>query len=330
MLLCLSALVSAFSAEKPKVTLFLKNGDRLTGELLSEDAERVVISTPWNAAVFVPKSTIQRREVEPVAPAPAGGEPPPTVAGTSPAAEPKPAEPAPAPKPKPAAAAKKSSPWKWDVRLGANFVSGAKDQQLYFAQGSMTYLRNYKNNPKQFFRSTLDYRVDYGTTDDRVTANRMSLTDKTDADFLGPLYGSLWFLGGYDEIRKINSQYEVGPSLGYHILALKNFVLNGETGFNWQSRDLSQGPDREIYQGRLRQDLTWEIVPKITFTERLEFLPFLEDLGEYQLRAEGNLGFGIVRSLSLNLTLLNLYDTQPAPNVPNNELQFRTSLGVKF
>jgi hypothetical protein len=327
-LLCLCAAIPATSAEKPKVTLILKNGDRLTGELLSEDAERVVISTPWNVAVFVPKSSIEQREEESVAAAPPKGEASQVVAGSSAQTEPKPAPPP--PKPKPAAVAKKSSPWKWDVRLGANFVSGAKDQELYFAQGSMTYLRNYKRSPKHFFRNTLDYRVDYGTTDSRVTANRMSLTEKMDADVWGPFYGSLWVLAGYDEIRKIDSQYEVGPSIGYHILALKSFVLNAETGINWQARRLTQGPDREIFQGRLRQDLTWEIVPKITLTERFEFLPFLEELGEYQVRAEGNVGFGIVRSLSLNLTLLNLYDTQPAPDVPNNELQFRTSLGVKF
>lgn len=41
-------------AEKPKVTLTFKNGDRLTSELFSEDAQRLVVSTPWNAAILHP------------------------------------------------------------------------------------------------------------------------------------------------------------------------------------------------------------------------------------------------------------------------------------
>ncbi len=234
-------------------------------------------------------------------------------------------------KPPAKAAAKTPSPWKFNIRLGANLVDGAKDQEAYFAHTTVTYALNYKEAPKKFFRNTLEYRVDYGETDGRRTANRMSGTLKADADFKGSsFYGSLWGLVGYDEIRKIDAQYEIGPSIGYHVLALKNFVFNAEAGVNWQSQDLKNAPDRDLLQGRLRQDLTWNILPKVTFTQRLDFLPLFEDLGEYQLRAEGNLGLGIVRSLSVNLTLLDLYDSQPAPNVPNNELQFRMSLGVTF
>jgi hypothetical protein len=76
--------------------------------------------------------------------------------------------------------------------------------------------------------------------------------------------------------------------------------------------------------------MTWEVLPKITLTESVAFLPFLDALGEYQVRIAGNVGFGIVRYLSLNLTVLNLYDTQPAPGVPNNDFQLRSSLGVNF
>ena len=76
--------------------------------------------------------------------------------------------------------------------------------------------------------------------------------------------------------------------------------------------------------------MTWQVVPKITLTEQASFLPFFDELGEYQIRFEGNVGFGIVRHLSLNLTVLNFYETLPAPGVPNKEFQIRSSLRVNF
>ena len=43
-----------------------------------------------------------------------------------------------------------------------------------------------------------------------------------------------------------------------------------------------------------------------------------------------NLSYSLLANLALNFTVLDLYDTEPAAGVPRNELQFRSSLGVKF
>jgi hypothetical protein len=159
----------------------------------------------------------------------------------------------------------------------------------------------------------------------------MVVGNKLDYDVFGNYYGYGVVGAGYDRVRKIEYQIEVGPGLGYHLVAEKNVALDVELGLNYQYREgLNAAPNREIMQVRLAQEVTWEVLPRITLTENLALLPFLDELGEYQLRVGGNVGFGIVRHLSLNLTVLNLYDTQPAPGVPNNDFQLRSSLGVNF
>ena len=45
---------------------------------------------------------------------------------------------------------------------------------------------------------------------------------------------------------------------------------------------------------------------------------------------ETNFRYWLRSNLSLNLTVLDVYDTQPAPNVTRNDLQLRSSVGVKF
>lgn len=347
LLLCMGMTLCLRAEDAPKATLHLKNGDRLTGEILSEDGERIVLSTCWNTAIYVPKSEIVQAVA--IVPAPARNEadagaaelvtveaareqPPPlparagatnagrpvTVAGTKPTKTSPPAT-------------RKAKHWKWSLKLGADLVKGAKDRSVYFGQTALTYTRAYERTPKEFLRNKIEYRVDYGETDGQVSANRMVGVNKLDFDIGSGYYGYAALGAGCDTVRKIEYQYEVGPGVGYHLVAAKSIVLDPELGFNYQYRGgLGEAPDREVIQLRIGQEFMWEVVPRITLSEQMAFLPSLDDLGEYQVRVRGNLGFGIVRHLSLNLTVLNLYDTLPAPGVPNNEFQFQSSLGVNF
>src|SRR5882762_4556303 len=63
------------------VILQLRNGDRLTGTILSEEAGQVTLKTTWWNVVVVPSAEIKSREkVEPAAEAKAPAPPPTPVA----------------------------------------------------------------------------------------------------------------------------------------------------------------------------------------------------------------------------------------------------------
>jgi hypothetical protein len=228
-------------------------------------------------------------------------------------------------------AAKRPNRWKWNLKLGTDLINGVRDREIYYGQTALTYTRNYERDARQFLRNKIEYRVDYGKTDGQESMNRMLGANKLDFDIGSGFYGYAALGAGYDKIRKIEYQYELGPGLGYHLVSKRSVALDAELGLNHQYREgLGSAPNREVIQTRIGQELTWEVIPKITLKQQAALLPFLDDLGEYQVRLEGNLGFGIVKHLSLNLTVLNFYDTLPAPGVPNNEFQFRSSLGVNF
>ena len=335
MLLCAGLTQPILAAENEVVTLRLQNGDQLTGQVISQNEEQITFKTTWNFTVTIPRNEITsglpESPAQPKGIASSTNSPTPpaqvTIATNRPLSTPTKLE----PDPTPSAAAKVPKHWKWNLKLGTDFIQGAKNREIYFGQTSLIYTRNYKSNPKKFLRNRLEYSVDYGETDGDVSANRMIGANKLDFDVFDRFYGYGALGAGYDTVRKIAYQMELGPGIGYHLVARKGVALDTEMGINYQYREgLDNAPDREVFQGRLGQELTWEVVPKITLTEMVAFLPFLDEFGEYQVRFEGNLGFGIVRHLSLNLTVLNFYDTQPAPGVPNNEFQFRSSLGVNF
>ena len=51
---------------------------------------------------------------------------------------------------------------------------------------------------------------------------------------------------------------------------------------------------------------------------------------EYKLRMEANLRLWLRNNLYFNLTVINLYDTVTAPGIGQNDLQIKSSVGVRF
>jgi len=322
----LAPLLVALQLSAGQVVLHMKNGDRIAGQVVSETEQELVVSTPWAKALSLPRDQIERREELASAP----GTNAPVAAAASPTNAPAPAPVQTAAAPTKPVKPKAASEWKFDARFGADMIRGQRDRDIYYSQLALNYSHPYESNPKKYFRNKLDYRVDYGTTDGEESANRMFGSDKTDFDVGEKAYAYNNVAGGFDEVRKINSQIEAGPGGGYHLLRKPAIAANIEGGVTYQYQDREGAPELDSLYGRLGQDCTWKVYPKIPFTQRSSFLASLEECDQLQFRLEANLSFGIVQNLSLNLTAVELYDTRPVPGVTKNEFQLRSSLGLTF
>lgn len=249
----------------------------------------------------------------------AEGVPAPALVNPAVVAKPAPASSTPgAPKPKPP-----PKYWSGEALLGADMAFSEKDRQLYTGRLKFLYA-------KKALRSDFDYLATYGRTDGELSANRMDSRIKADYDINPKTYFYALGGGGYDEIRKIDWRYEVGPGIGRHLYRLTNFVLNAEAGLNYQVQNFEGNRQDDLFHYRLAQDLKWNIGTQFTFDERVEYLPQWNHPEEFKLRAEANLRYWVRANLSLNLTVINIFDTLTAPGVTHNDLQIRSSIGVKF
>ena len=299
------------------VVLHLRNGDRLTGQVVKEDANQVTLTTSWQKEVVVPVSLIERREKLPE-------EKPPVAAAENKAPTP-PSPPAPSPPPPPATLPKPKSHWAAELNLGLDMVRSETDRDLYQGSFTVTHVRGRS-------RTQADYRAAHGETAGTVSANRMDGSLKTDVDLGAHRKIFVYNLAaaGFDDIRKIDLQYEVGPGFGYHLITLTNFVLNTELGGNYFQIHFADGTRRDEMNLRLAEDVTWALTPKVSIREKLEFLPKPDDFNVYRLRLESTLSYLLWKNLSLNLSVLDIYDTRPARTVTKNDLQIRSSIGIKF
>lgn len=292
----------------------LKNGDRITGEVLKEDENSVSLKTRWNAELTMPKAEIEKREIQPGVTSPTAAQ---VINPVPVPVAPPPAPPAEPPKPK--------GIWKANVQLGADLRESTVSSYLYSASAKVTYARGGWHN-------SADWRYSYGKSGNTLSADRMDGTLKSDLD-IGP--ENKWFVyalggAGYDEVRKIDYQYEFGPGLGIHLLVRTNMALNVESGFSFQEQNFSNATKRNEFRLRLAEDYFWKLNSKVRLEQKAEIQPAFDDPADYRFRFETTLSYALFNNVSWNVTLIDIYDSEPAAGVSNNDLQVRSGIGVSF
>ncbi len=300
---------AVFDLRAQSVMFQLRNGDRLTGTIESESTNQIILKPPWGGTISVPAHEIVSGRILTVHTTTTNGHP----AVLSPLAS------APSPQLPPA----KRHKWVGEIQAGVDVLFSEKERQLYTGRAKITH--SYSK-----LRNLLDYQFSYGKSDGEVSDNRMLASLKTDFDLTRRLY---WYnLGGagYDAVRQIDFQWEVGPGLGYHLVKRTNFVFRTEIGGNYQAQYLEGNEVTESFYGRLAEDATWRVTPRLTLDEKFEYFPSVRDASHYRLRFESNLKYAILNNLSFIVTVLDSYETDTAQGVPQNDLQIRSSIGVKF
>ena len=324
------ALLLCAPAAAQSVILHLKNGDRLSGRIVSESTNSVRLTNSFLGSFEVPLPEIDRREIlpgpmqVPVTNAPVVAAP---AKGTNVVAVPKPQ---PEPKPPLSPANPEATPiastpsyWKHDLRFGVNLRYATKDSHEFLSILKSTY-------GKPPFRHIFDVNFKYGRVEGALAANSLAASEKTELQLSPKMYAFSLIGGGYDEIRKIDYQFEVGPGFGIELLKLTNFVWKSEVGVNYLQQNRADDTRQNTYSLRIAEIFAWRVWDKLTMDLKAEYFQNLAEFGEYRLRIESTLRYPVTKRLSVNLDVIDLYDTRPPQDVSHNDLQIRSTIGVTF
>ena len=300
----------AAAASAQTVVLDLRNGDRLSGVIVLESTNGVVLSNAWSRELVLPAAQIVRRTVlaAPVVPlaAPTNLTTKLALAGTN-----------------SPALAKPPKHWAGEAELGLDMARSTKTRQIFHGAAKATYV-------KAGFRNISEVSGAYGRNDGMTDTDRVDAANKTDYDVRNQWYIYNRAGVGYDHVRKVDLGYEDGPGVGYHLVKRPTFVLNTEAGFDYRAELRAEDEDISRFYGRLGENSSWKINHRFSLDHRVEYLPSVESPSQFRLRGEANLRYWVLQNLSFNVTVLDSYDTAPARDVTPNDLQIRSSVGVKF
>lgn len=323
-------LAFCLDARSQQVVLQLKNGDRLSGSISSETTNQVVLTTAWSNNITIPVGWITNRTAVPVVVA-ATNKPPVVIAATN-APTPTPTIPLPPAKAIAPAApvvilSKTPKRWNYEAQVGINLQYNQVSSELYYAALKAMYTGD-------LWRDVMDLHINYGKADSVVSANNLHTSwrvehdiNKTKRAFVFNAVGA-----GYDQIQQIHFTYDESAGAGYKFIERPNFTFTGDSGANYQKEFFYHEVEKDYFSLRLAEIITWKVNPRVTFSEKVEFYPRLTSWSNYRLNAQSDLAYKLNQSgnLFLNLSLIDLYDTEPAAGVSNNDLQVRSSLGLKF
>lgn len=212
--------------------------------------------------------------------------------------------------------------WETTAAAGATVTAGNSDTLLLTAD--ITTLRNWEND-----KLTAGLAGGYGEDNSEVnnefirafTQYNRALTDRWYA------YGRLDFL--YDGIADIDYRFALSPGIGYHILKSDRTTLSVEAGPGYVWEKLG-GVEDDYPTLRFAERFTFKINDRARLWQSLEFVPQVEDFGNYFLAAELGVEADITRQLSLRVVASNQYRSEPAAGRDENDFRLVAGVGYKF
>ena len=211
--------------------------------------------------------------------------------------------------------------WKRSLAFGLNLNQGNTDTLL----GDVNFTaRRQTERFDQFF----EVKGTYGEADDATTVQRARAHANMKRMF-GDSYVYLNSEIQHDDIADIDQRVVSGVGVGRFLVRSDRQALSGDIGIGHLA-EKSAGQSDAYPVLRLSERYDGRVSHTATVWESLEYLPNLEDAGQFLLNAEAGIETTITERLHLRLVLQNKYNSAPAAGRDKNDLALISALSVKL
>ncbi len=171
------------------------------------------------------------------------------------------------------------------------------------------------------------------STDDKLgltSANSLGGLIRYDHNLTKRWFAYGVFTGMYDTLQLLNYRVMPGGGLGYHAIASSATTLDLLGGLGYTRESYYVGPPNNLLTATLGDEFSHKFSPAVSITQNLYYLPSLNETSNYRV----NFNFGIATKLNgwmtANANFLDQYVSQPVPGNKNNDILFTTGLGFTF
>lgn len=322
----------------------LKNGDRITGTIVSMDDKNLTVKTDYAGTVVIDRSAIaQFASAQPLVVTRTDKQ---TVTGTVNAQD--------------STLAVSSSSGTQNIPMdNVAVMRSMADQAAYekslhpglledWAGGGNFGLGLARGN-SDTTNLALGFNADRKTTTDEWTVTAASIYSTQTVDTVSTpsannFFGAIryshnltpkWFAfglfaGGYDHLQLLDERLSPSGGLGFHAIASKTTTLDILGGIGYTYENYSTGLENNFINVTVGEEFAHNFNATNALTETLYFFPYLNDAGNY--RGTFNLGYAskFYRALTWNLTFSDIYNSVPVPGKKDNDLVLTTGLGITF
>ena len=163
-----------------------------------------------------------------------------------------------------------------------------------------------------------------------TTANAFGGFIRYDRNLTKKLFAFGLFTGLYDHAQDLNERVSPGGGLGYHLIATPVTTLDLLGGFGYTYENYSTGVTNNLINATIGDEFKHKFAPNITVSQDFYFFPYLNDNGGYRGVFDFGLASKLYRAITWNLNFTDLYNSKPVAGKKNNDVLFTTGLGLTF
>lgn len=245
-----------------------------------------------------------------------------TCSAADTAAQPAPAQPAPP-------ATKPPSPWQTTASVNAAVARGNADTLLM--GGALNSMRKWdKNEVALGADATYGSNSDPTTRKETTTAQNYGVHAQYNRMLSERFYLGLRADGRQDRIAFIDYRATLAPALGYYAVKNDRLTVKVETGPAFIFEKLKGAGTANYLTLRLAEEVQWKINDRASVTQSMEYLPQVEDFGNYVMNFNLGLSTKITDKASATITFQDFYRSVPAPGRRENDLRLMAGLAYSF
>ncbi len=141
-------------------------------------------------------------------------------------------------------------------------------------------------------------------------------------------YGA--FAGGYDELQNLNYRITPNGGLGFHAIASDRTTLDLLGGFGYTRESYTTGLTNNLFTATLGDEFAYKLFKSTSLVQNLYYLPALNNTSIYHITGNFGVATKINGWLTSNLNFNDRYNSAPVLGNKNNDVLFTAGLGFTF
>jgi len=171
------------------------------------------------------------------------------------------------------------------------------------------------------------------STDEKLnatTANSFQGLIRYDRNITKRLFWYGAFAGGYDELQDLNYRIVPNGGLGFHAIATDRTTLDLLGGFGYTRESYTTGLTNNLLTATLGDEFAFKWFKSTTIIQNLYYLPALNDTSIYHINGNFGIATKLNGWLTSNLNFNDRYNSAPVLGNKKNDVLFTAGVGFTF
>jgi len=171
------------------------------------------------------------------------------------------------------------------------------------------------------------------STDEKLnatTANSFQGLIRYDHNLTKRLFVYAAFAGSYDELQDLNYRIVPNGGLGFHAIATERTTLDLLGGFGYTRESYTTGLTNNLLTATLGDEFAFKWFKNTTIIQNLYYLPALNETSIYHINGNFGLATKLNGWLTSNLNFNDRYNSAPVLGNKKNDVLFTAGVGFTF